>query len=281
MRDDGSELGEVRMGQGEPESSDLPHVLIVDDELAICKMLSRYLSRNGFKTSIANSGKGMMSRLERSSFDLVLLDLNLGVEDGLDLLRSLQMRSSMRVIVLSGRKSAIDRVVGLELGADDYVCKPFHLREVLARARKAIRLSAPGHSTGGCDNEAGFEFEGWKAIPSRRQLIGPDGLDVALTSGEFKLLTVFLKNAGRVLSRQQLMDAIHGPSWHAYERTIDAQISRLRKKLESDPRQPRLLKSIHGDGYVFTASVTTLSTNPPKAVRAAGASPPSSSSWRQ
>jgi two-component system phosphate regulon response regulator OmpR len=237
----------------------LPHVLIVDDEVAICKMLSRYLSRNGFKTSIANSGRGMMTRLEQSSYDLVLLDLNLGAEDGLDLLRSLHEHGTTRVIVVSGRKSAIDRVVGLELGADDYVCKPFHLREILVRARKAIRLSVAANTACGRGNgDLMFEFVGWKAIPGRRQLIGPDGLDVPLTGGEFKLLTVFLENAGRVLSRQQLMDAIHGPGWNAYERTIDAQISRLRKKLETDSRQPRLLKSIHGDGYVFTASVTKL-----------------------
>lgn len=255
------------MVQVASQNLDLPHVLIVDDELAICKMLSRYLSRNGFRTSIANSGKGMMARLERSSYDLVLLDLNLGADDGLDLLRSLQTRNDTRVIVVSGRKSPIDRVVGLELGADDYVCKPFHLREILARAKKAIRLSASPHTTCGCgEADSGFEFEGWKAIPSRRQLVGPDGLDVPLTGGEFKLLTVFLKNAGRVLSRQQLMDAIHGPDWHAYERTIDAQISRLRKKLEPYPRQPRLLKSIHGDGYVFTARVTTLSASRAPAV---------------
>jgi DNA-binding response OmpR family regulator len=247
--------------------ADLPHVLIVDDEVAICKMLSRYLSRNGFKTSIANSGKGMMTRLAQSSYDLVLLDLNLGVDDGLDLLRSLHERGSTRVIVVSGRKSPIDRVVGLELGADDYVCKPFHLREILARAKKAIRLSAAAHTTCGCgEAESAFEFEGWKAIPSRRQLVGPDGLDVPLTGGEFKLLSVFLNNAGRVLSRQQLMDSIHGSSWHAYERTIDAQVSRLRKKLEANPKQPRLLKSIHGDGYVFTASVTKLPANHVRAV---------------
>jgi len=249
------------------QNFNLPHVLIVDDEAAICNMLSRYLSRNGFKTSIASSGKGMMTRLEQSSYDLVLLDLNLGAEDGLDLLRSLHERGTTRVIVVSGRKSPIDRVVGLELGADDYVCKPFHLREILARAKKAIRLSGTASTTCGCGNgDSAFEFEGWRAVPSRRQLIGPDGLDVPLTGGEFKLLTVFLKNAGRVLSRQQLMDAIHGPGWNAYERTIDAQISRLRKKLEPDPRQPRLLKSIHGDGYVFTASVTQLSAHPARTI---------------
>ena len=231
-------------------------------------MLSRYLSRNGFRTTVASSGKGMMSRLEQGAYDLILLDLNLGAEDGLDLLRSLNSHHRGRVIVVSGRKNPIDRVVGLELGADDYVCKPFHLREVLARAKKALRAPiAAQHDTFSCDeSDVTFAFERWRAIPSRRQLIAPDGVEVPLTGGEFKLLCVFLKNSGRVLSRQHLMDAIHGSSWHAYERTIDAQVSRLRKKLEPNPRQPRLLKSIHGDGYVFTASVTKLSASHAPAV---------------
>ncbi|HEY6754592.1 MAG TPA: response regulator transcription factor [Pseudolabrys sp.] len=224
---------------------------------AVCKMLSRYPSRNGFRTTVASSGRGMMSRLEEENYDLILLDLNLGVEDGLDLLRTLNSRRRSPIIVISGRKTPVDRVVGLELGADDYLCKPFHLREVLARAKKALRpangvreVSAP---------EAGDEalsFDGWRIILDRRQLTAPNGQDVPLTSGEFKLLSVFLKNVGRVLSRQHLMDVTHGAGWHAYERTIDAQISRLRKKLEADPKHPKLLKSVHGDGYVFAASVS-------------------------
>jgi two-component system phosphate regulon response regulator OmpR len=222
-------------------------------------MLSRYFSRNGFRTTIANSGKVMMSRLQQAAYDLVLLDLNLGVEDGLDLLQSIRALKRTRVIVLSGRKNAVDRIVGLELGADDYVCKPFHLREVLARAKKAIRIPILARDLPPSEEpELTFAFEGWRVIPNRRQLISPDGVDVPLTSGEFKLLSVFLKNSGRVLTRQSLMDATHGQGWHAYERTIDAQISRLRKKLEVDPRRPKLLKSVHGDGYVFTACVTKL-----------------------
>jgi two-component system, OmpR family, response regulator len=236
----------------------LPHVLIVDDEDAICKMLSRYLSRNGFRTSVASSGKGMMTRLDQESYDLILLDLNLGVEDGLDLLREINARQRSRVIVVSGRKNPIDRVIGLELGAEDYVCKPFHLREILARAKKALRRSNSSREAAASNDgsEFAFTFDGWKAIPDRRQLIAPNGTDIRLTGGEFKLLSVFLKNAGHVLSRRHLLDVIHGPGWHADERTIDAQISRLRKKLEADPKRPKLLKSVHGDGYVFTASVS-------------------------
>ena len=181
-----------------------------------------------------------------------------GVEDGLDLLRELHARGRSRIIVISGRKNPVDRVVGLELGADDYVCKPFHLREVLARARKALRSFQPTkRESAGCEQAyETLSFEGWKVILERRQLIAVDGSEVPLTGGEFKLLSAFLKNAGRVLSRQQLMDVTHGAGWHAYERTVDAQISRLRKKLEAYPKKPKLLKSVHGDGYVFTATVS-------------------------
>lgn len=187
-----------------------------------------------------------------------MLDLNLGVEDGLDLLRELHARGRSRIIVISGRKNPVDRVVGLELVADDYACKPFHLRKVLARARKALRsFHAPARENSGCAQACEtLAFEGWKAIVERRQLIAPCGSEIPLTGGEFKLLSAFLKNPGRVLSRQQLMDVTHGTGWHAYERTVDAQISRLRKKLEVDPKKPKLLKSVHGDGYVFTASVS-------------------------
>jgi two-component system OmpR family response regulator len=199
----------------------------------------------------------MMNRLEQENYDLILLDLNLGVEDGLDILRTLNPRRRSPIIVISARKNPVDRVVGLELGADDYVCKPFHLREVLARAKKVLRPLSLLRDTAA--NDGGAEtlcFEGWRAILERRQLISPDGRDVPLTGGEFKLLSVFLKNPGRVLSRQHLMDVTHGTGWHAYERTIDAQISRLRKKIEIDPKHPKLIKSVHGDGYVFTATVS-------------------------
>lgn len=245
-------------GIASPEQNlNLPHVLIVDDEDAICKMLSRYLSRNGFRTTVASSGSGIRKRLEQDNYDLILLDLNLGVEDGLDILRTLNPQRRSRIIVISARKNPVDRVVGLELGADDYVCKPFHLREVLARAKKVLRPLNLLRDNGACDEAAPtLCFEGWRALLERRQLISPDGRDVSLTGGEFKLLSVFMKNPGRILSRQHLMDVTHGTGWHAYERTIDAQISRLRKKIEIDPKRPTLIKSVHGDGYVFTASVS-------------------------
>lgn len=179
-------------GIASPEQNlNLPHVLIVDDEDAICKMLSRYLSRNGFRTTVASSGSGIRNRLEQDNYDLILLDLNLGVEDGLDILRALNPQRRSRIIVISARKNPVDRIVGLELGADDYVCKPFHLREVLARAKKVLRPLNLLRDNGACDEGAPtLCFEGWRAILERRQLISPDGRDVPLTGGEFKLLSV-------------------------------------------------------------------------------------------
>jgi two-component system phosphate regulon response regulator OmpR len=240
-----------------PSPPDVPHVLIVDDEEGICKLLSRYLSRNGFRTSVARSGSAMMAQLERATYDLILLDLNLGTEDGLDFLRILNSRHSHPIIVISGRKNPVERVVGLEMGASDYICKPFHLREVLARSKKALRFSNTAHTTAKFGEEDKVLcFDGWKVSLSRRQLVAPDGSEVPLTTGEFKLLTVFLTHVGRVLSRQQLMDLTHGFGWQAYERTVDAQISRLRRKIEVDPRRPCLIKAVHGDGYIFTTDVS-------------------------
>jgi DNA-binding response OmpR family regulator len=186
----------------------------------ICTMLSRYLSKNGFRTAVASSGSGMMPRLEQDTYDLILLDLNLGVEDGLDLLRELHARGRSRIIVISGRKNPVDRVVGLELVADDYVCKPFHLREVLARERRCV-LSTLRHARIAAAPKLARLIR-FRRVESHCRTCGSE---IPLTGGEFKLLSAFLKNPGRVLSRQQLMDVTHGTGWHAYERTVDAQIS--------------------------------------------------------
>lgn len=239
---------------------DRPHVLVVDDEPAICTMLSRYLSNNGFRTTIAASGEAMRTCLAQDSYALILLDLNLRGQDGLDLMRTLPRGERPAIIVISGRKQLIDRVVGLELGADDYITKPFHLREVLARARNVLRRHAPIHHDHDDSGERVVCFEGWRLNFDRRRLIRADGCEIPLTTGEFQLLSVFVNHAGRVLDRQQLMDLTHGPGWHAYDRTIDAQVARLRKKIEVDPARPVLVKSVHGAGYVFAGRTSRTST---------------------
>jgi two-component system, OmpR family, response regulator len=233
------------------------HVLVVDDEPAMCTMLSRYFSKNGFRTSVAASGEAMMGVLEQEPCDLILLDLNLGDEDGLDLIRALSSRARPPVIIITSRNHLIDRIVGLELGADDYISKPFHLREVLARAKNVLRRHRrDGRSEEADSQEHVVYFEGWRLNFDRRQVMRPDGCEVLLTAGEFQLLSVFVNHAGRVLDRNQLLDLTHGPGWHAYDRTIDAQVARLRRKIEADPTRPALIKSVHGAGYVFTGRIS-------------------------
>jgi two-component system phosphate regulon response regulator OmpR len=242
-----------------------PSVLIVDDEAAVRRMLSTYFSENGFRTESVGSGTEMVGCLDAGRYDLVLLDLNMGSENGLDFLRVLNSPTRPPIIIISARKHPVDKVVGLELGAEDYIGKPFHLREVLARARKALRnakdragqaspAGLPHHADDTADSDT-IVFEGWQLSPKRRRLLAPDGSEVHLTSGEFAILLVFVQNSGIVLSRTQLMDATHGPGFSAYDRSIDAQVSRLRKKMQARPEWPDLFKPVRGAGYIFAARI--------------------------
>jgi DNA-binding response OmpR family regulator len=233
------------------------HILVVDDDARIRTMLSRYFEEEGFRVSEAGSGAVMRERMASSPADLILLDVAMPGEDGIALAREIRARSDVGIIMLTGRRDIMDRVVGLEVGADDYIPKPFHLREVLARVRTVLRR-AQTHARvpdDGGKREPVFVFDGWRLDPERRQLTAPDGSDVALTTGEFNLLCIFLRQAHRVLDRDQLMDLMHGRGWEAYDRTIDAQVSRLRKKIERDPKTPAIIKSVRGVGYVLTAKV--------------------------
>jgi two-component system phosphate regulon response regulator OmpR len=245
----------------EPRANEALHVLIVDDEPRIRTMLHRYLTGEGLKVSDAGDGAAMRAMLERETIDLVLLDLVMPGEDGLSLARHIRQHSDIPVIMLTGKGDLIDRVVGLEAGADDYITKPFELREVLARIRTVIRRTAP-RATGTASAPpapAGetLVFEGWRLDLVRRELQRQDGGPVSLTAGEFELLRVFASHPNRVLSREQLMDMVKGRDWAAYDRAIDTQVGRLRKKIEGDPGDPTLIKTVRGGGYVFAATVKT------------------------
>ncbi|MBF9232660.1 response regulator [Microvirga alba] len=233
-----------------------PHVLIVDDDPRIRQMLSRYLSEEGFRTSTAEDGAAMRNVLQKDAADIILLDLILPGDDGLALTQEIrQTAPDAGIIMLTGRNDTIDCVIGLEIGADDYMAKPFHLREVLARIRSLLRRV---HHIREERNEADtqtFNFDGWLLDPGRRRLTAPDGRDVPLTSGEFDLLHVFVTHPQRVLKRDQLMGITKGRGWDAFDRSIDAQVVRLRKKVETDPKKPVLIKSVRGVGYVFAAEV--------------------------
>ena len=243
--------------------TDAPHILIVDDDTKIRQMLTRYLTGEGVKVSTAANGAAMRECLARVKVDLVLLDLVLPGEDGLQLAREIRSQPngpSVGIIMLTGRSDMVDMVVGLEVGADDYIAKPFHLREILARIRSVLRRTQPAVPAElGPNSQLGvgevIRFEGWWLDLGRRELKAPDGSEIALTTGEFDLLTAFATHPGRVLNRDQLMDLTRGRQWEAIDRSIDAQVARLRRKIEPDPKHPTLVKSVRGVGYVFTARI--------------------------
>jgi two-component system, OmpR family, response regulator len=205
----------------------------------------------------------MRDALTRETIDLVLLDLKMPGEDGLSLARNIRQNSEIPIIMLTGKGDLVDRVAGLESGADDYITKPFELREILARIRSVLRRTNPGSNTSGhISNMAGQEnanevlaFEGWRLDLLRRELRCQTGSPVPLTAGEFELLAAFAKNPNRVLNRDQLIDLVKGRDWASYDRGVDTQVMRLRKKIETDPHNPSLIKTVRGVGYVFATSV--------------------------
>ncbi len=226
---------------------------MIDDDARIRQMLLRYFEGEGYLVSAVADGAAMRETLQKASVDIVLLDLMLaGGEDGLELAREIRSHSEVPIIMLTGRDDVVDRVVGLEIGADDYIAKPFHLREVLARLRNVLRRRHPPSPAASGGIEEVIRFDGWRLDLGRRQLIAPDGQEVALTTGEFDMLAILARQPGRVFARETLMDLTRGRNFDAFDRTIDAQIARLRKKIERDPKGPALIKSIRGVGYVFT-----------------------------
>jgi two-component system, OmpR family, response regulator len=230
---------------------------VVDDDPAIRRMLTRYFEDEGFRVSTAESGPGMRTAMAKGGVDVVLLDLVLPGEDGIQLARELRASSKLGIIMLTGRTDIVDRVVGLEVGADDYIPKPFHLREVHARVKSVLRRikTVPATPPTGSSDELAYRFEGWRLEATRRQLIAPSGQEVSLTTGEFDLLLALVQRPGRVLDRDTLMELTRGRDWEAFDRSVDAQVSRLRKKIETDPADPKLVKSVRGVGYVFAARV--------------------------
>jgi len=242
------------------------HILVVDDEQRIRTMLARYLIGEGFRVSEAADGSAMRAVFEQDAVDLVLLDLMMPGEDGFTLARHIRQHASVPIIMLTGKGDLIDRVAGLEAGADDYIAKPFHLREVLARIRTVLRRVPPPSKAPQAENAKDKKtddennqllvFQGWELDLIRRELRRSGGTIVPLTTGEFELLRVFALNPNRVLNRDQLMDQVKGREWSAYDRTIDTQVVRIRKKIETDPGKPELIKTVRGAGYVFATAVT-------------------------
>jgi DNA-binding response OmpR family regulator len=233
-------------------------LLIVDDESEVADMLARYFGRQGFEVVTAADGEQMRQRLTEARIDLVMLDLGLPGEDGFSITRYLRETWKGPVVIVTGRGDSVDRIVGLELGADDYVTKPFDLRELLARVRSVLRRTHQSATAASETPRAGadYAFEGFTLDTRSRTLSSRDGTPVELTTGEFTLLRVLAENAHRVLSRDQLMTHLYGRDAGPFDRAIDVQVGRLRRKIELDPSRPALIKSVRGAGYVFTPSVT-------------------------
>ena len=235
-------------------------ILIVDDDPRVRDMLNRYFIGEGFQVSLAEDAKGMRRQIADASYDAILLDLGLPGEDGLVLARELRSNSNVPIIMITGKTDMVDRVVGLEMGADDYITKPFHLREVLARVRSVLRRAAPDkrpteNTFSSAETGGRFRFAGWQFDVVKRKLLSPDGYSVELTTGEFDLLSAFVERPNRALNRDQLMDLARGRDWSPFDRSMDTQIGRLRKKIEQDPKRPELIKTVRGLGYIFTPKV--------------------------
>jgi two-component system, OmpR family, response regulator len=228
-------------------------ILLVDDEAALRDPLADYLSRQGFAVTPATSAAEARSRLRDEKPDLVLLDIMMPGEDGLSLCRHLVEAQDIPVIFLTARGEATDRIVGLEIGADDYVVKPFEPRELVARIRsvlrRAARIPAPAP-----ENEA-FAFEGWLLDPLKRRLTDAEGATVAISSVEFRLLMAFLEHPRQVLNRDRLLDMVQGREAHLFDRAVDNQVSRLRRKIEVDSRNPQLIQTVWGGGYMLATDV--------------------------
>lgn len=234
-----------------------PHILIVEDDREIRIMVSRFLQKHGFRVSVAESARAMDKILEAARIDLMILDLMLPGEDGLSICRRIRAESAMPVIMLTASGEPTARVVGLEMGADDYIPKPFDPYELLARIKAVLRRASALPATMEAAPTAVMRFSGWHLDTAARELRNPEQSRVILTSAEFDLLAAFCRHAQRTLTRDQLLDLTQGRAGAPLDRSIDILVSRIRRKIERDPRDPDLIKTVRSGGYIFTPEVTT------------------------
>jgi two-component system OmpR family response regulator len=236
----------------DPTMNPSPHILVVDDDSGITSLLCDYLANFGFVTHSAGDGHAMRQTLAQQHIDLIVLDLQLPGVDGLTLANELRTRSRMPIVMLTARGNPIDRVIGLEMGADDYMSKPFEPRELVARINTVLRRvkELPDEARAAHDGDF-VRFDGWQLQRSERRLTSPKGLVVPLSNAEFQLLTTFLKTPRQLFTRDQLMSQARGRTMDSVERSIDLLVSRLRQKLDDNPRDPTMIKTVRGEGYVF------------------------------
>jgi two-component system, OmpR family, response regulator len=236
------------------------HILVVDDDAAVRTLLRDCFELEGYTVSEAKDGAELAAKLAEAPADLITLDLNLGGENGFDLARQIRTTNNVPIIMITGKGDTIDRIVGLELGADDYIIKPFHVREVLARVRAVLRRyeiaeHEPPTEISATPLGDRYLIDGWSLDVGRRELRSTTGELRDLTTAEFNMLLMFVRRPSRVLSRDNMMDLLKGHEWSPFDRSIDSLIVRLRKKIEADPEMPRLIKTVRGVGYVFAADV--------------------------
>ena len=235
-------------------------ILVIEDEAALSRSMQRFLEQEGYSVSVADGGLSARRLVLRFEFDLILLDLRIPEEDGLSLLRLFKATIDVPIIIVSGKAKAVDRVLGLEMGADDYISKPFNLRELQARIKAVLRRTASVSQSsktrsGEYKVSKLIRFADWEFNLGNRELRATDGSRIVLTTGEFKLLEAFVNHPSHVLSREQLLDWASNRDWTPFDRSIDTQIQRLRKKIETNPRHPDLIRTVRGAGYMFTPKV--------------------------
>jgi two-component system OmpR family response regulator len=240
------------------------HIAVLDDEVDITQLLANYLQSHGFRVTQLHNGASLMALMGTDPADLVLLDLGLPGEDGFSIARRMRENWRCGLVIVTGRGDAVDKVVGLEVGADDYVTKPFDLRELVARVKAVLRrlapsgaaeASLPASAPAAADASDKLRFAGWQLDVAARSLANPQGQNVALTGGEFDLLCAFARHPGRVLSRDFLLEQTRGREAAPFDRTIDVQVGRLRKKIEADADDPQIIKSVRGAGYILVPPV--------------------------
>lgn len=235
------------------------HILVIDDDAEICLLIKKYLEKHSIKVTIRHNTDDIRAIIEHENIDLILLDVMMPEVDGLEVCKQVRQYSDIFIIMISAMGEDVDRIVGLEVGADDYLSKPFNPRELLARIKSLVRRSTFSHE--GKKNEISNDysniiFSGWLLDRMKRVLISSQGILIPLTSGEFNLLVIFLNNSNKLLTRDFLLNKLHSRDAGPFDRTIDVQIGRIRKKIEIDPKNPKLLTTIRGGGYIFNAEVS-------------------------
>ncbi len=230
------------------------HILVCDDEIDVREMLQEYLSKRGYRVSAASGGEELRAIVSAETVDVMIMDINMPKEDGLSILRSLRPENTTPVIMLTAAGDVVDRIIGLEMGADDYLGKPVDLRELEARIKAILRRGAIAETVSSASDGDGTRFGDFTLDKEAAKLLASDGSEVPLTAMEYRLLKVFAENKGRVLNRDQLLEQAHDRSWDPFDRSIDIRISRLRRKLETNPEKPEVIRTVRGIGYVYDPS---------------------------